>query len=92
MEKKRINYARSAGRGRDERPFSLRGEGESEGRRVEEGEGRGRRKRGEVEKIYLLTFSPPPTLKFMCFLLCVRYCLDSEDTVLSGQQSTSLEA
>lgn len=36
MEKKRINYDRSAGRGRDERPFRLR-----------EGEEKGRGKRGE---------------------------------------------
>jgi len=46
MEKKRINYARSAGRGRDERPFSLREggggvKGGGQKREREEAEGRG---------------------------------------------------
>lgn len=60
MEKKRINYARSAGRGRDERPFSLREGRGGKGRRAEEGEGRGGRKRGGVVKFTCLPFPLPP--------------------------------
>lgn len=67
-------------------------EGESEGRRAEAGEERGGRKRGEAEKVHVFTFRPPPTLRFICLPLCVGYCLDAGETVLSGQQSTSLEA
>ena len=92
MEKKRINYARSAGRGRDERPFSLRegrGGEREEGRR---GRGKRRKEEGRGSKVHLFAFPPPTTLRRICFLLCVRHCLDPGDTVLSGRQSTSLEA
>lgn len=54
MEKKRINCDRSAGRGRDERPFRLR-EGERGERRGDEERKEGVGERGEGVQIHLLT-------------------------------------